>query len=419
MDGTALRNLMDHPLFAQLVWLGLLILVCVLVYFVAKVVLVGAVRRLVARSQTTWDDALVRAELFLRLAHIAPALVAFYGAQAIPELGPTLATLIQRVAASLIAIAIALSVGAFLTALNDNYSAKPENRRRPIGGYVQVVKIAVFLLMALIVVSILMDRSPWLFVSGIGAMTAVLLLIFKDTILSLVASVQITTNDMVHVGDWIEMPQFGADGDVVDVALHTVKVQNWDKTITTVPTHALISGSFKNWRGMSLSGGRRIKRSLFIDVASIRFLEPEEVQSFEGFALLGDYMRRKREEIEGYNAEDGRNPEISADIRRLTNVGTLRAYIASYLRNHPKIHGGMTLLVRQLAPGPRGLPIEMYCFTNTTDWNEYESIQSDIFDHILAIVPEFGLRVFQSPSGVDIERLAAESRRVDPSGHGG
>jgi len=419
MDGTALRNLMDHPLFAQLVWLGLLILVCVLVYFVAKVVLVGAVRRLVARSQTTWDDALVRAELFLRLAHIAPALVAFYGAQAIPELGPTLATLIQRVAASLIAIAIALSVGAFLTALNDNYSAKPENRRRPIRGYVQVVKIAVFLLTALIVVSILMDRSPWLFVSGIGAMTAVLLLIFKDTILSLVASVQITSNDMVHVGDWIEMPQFGADGDVVDVALHTVKVQNWDKTITTVPTHALISGSFKNWRGMSLSGGRRIKRSLFIDVASIRFLEPDEVQSFEGFALLGDYMRRKREEIEGYNAEDGRNPEISADIRRLTNLGTLRAYIASYLRNHPKIHGGMTLLVRQLAPGPRGLPIEMYCFTNTTDWNEYESIQSDIFDHILAIVPEFGLRVFQSPSGVDIERLAAESRRVDPSGHGG
>jgi len=380
---------------------------------------VGAVRRLVARSQTTWDDALVRAELFLRLAHIAPALVAFYGAQAIPELGPTLATLIQRVAASLIAIAVALSVGAFLTALNDNYSAKPENRRRPIRGYVQVVKIAVFLLTALIVVSILMDRSPWLFVSGIGAMTAVLLLIFKDTILSLVASVQITTNDMVHVGDWIEMPQFGADGDVVDVALHTVKVQNWDKTITTVPTHALISGSFKNWRGMSLSGGRRIKRSLFIDVASIRFLKPEEVQSFEGFALLGDYMRRKREEIEGYNAEDGRNPEISADIRRLTNLGTLRAYIASYLRNHPKIHGGMTLLVRQLAPGPRGLPIEMYCFTNTTDWNEYESIQSDIFDHILAIVPEFGLRVFQSPSGVDIERLAAESRRVDPSGHGG
>jgi len=419
MDGTALRNLMDHPLFAQLVWLGLLILVCVLVYFVAKVVLVGAVRRLVARSQTTWDDALVRAELFLRLAHIAPALVAFYGAQAIPELGPTLATLIQRVAASLIAIAVALSVGAFLTALNDNYSAKPENRRRPIRGYVQVVKIAVFLLTALIVVSILMDRSPWLFVSGIGAMTAVLLLIFKDTILSLVASVQITSNDMVHVGDWIEMPQFGADGDVVDVALHTVKVQNWDKTITTVPTHALISGSFKNWRGMSLSGGRRIKRSLFIDVASIRFLEPDEVQSFEGFALLGDYMRRKREEIEGYNAEDGRNPEISADIRRLTNLGTLRAYIASYLRNHPKIHGGMTLLVRQLAPGPRGLPIEMYCFTNTTDWNEYESIQSDIFDHILAIVPEFGLRVFQSPSGVDIERLAAESRRVDPSGHGG
>jgi miniconductance mechanosensitive channel len=276
-----------------------------------------------------------------------------------------------------------------------------------------VIKIVVFLLAALTVISILMDKSPWLFVSGIGAMTAVLILVFKDTILSLVASIQITSNDMVHVGDWIEMPQYGADGDVIDVALHTLKIQNWDKTITTVPTHALISGSFKNWRGMSLSGGRRIKRSLFIDMASIRFLEPEEVQSFQAFALLRDYIQEKREEIERYNADGGRNLAINADIRRLTNVGTLRAYILSYLRHHPSIHDGMTLLVRQLGPGPEGLPIEIYCFTSTTDWDAYEGIQADIFDHILAIVPEFGLRVFQRPSGADLDRLGATSDRAD------
>jgi len=405
MTDLTLQGLMEHPLLSQLIWLGLLLLLCVVVYFVAKVLLVGAIRKLVARSQTTWDDALVRAELFVRLAHIAPALVAFYGSQVISALGPVLSILIQRVAASLIVVVVALSVAAFLTAANDIYASKGENRRRPIKGYLQVIKIAVFLVAALIMVSILMDKSPWIFVSGIGAMTAVLILVFKDTLLSLVASIQITSNDMVHVGDWIEMPEFGADGDVIDVALHTVKIQNWDKTITTVPTHALITGSFKNWRGMSVSGGRRIKRSFFIDVTSIRFLEPGEVRRFEDFALLRDYVRVKSGEIERYNAEEGRNPEINADIRRLTNVGTLRAYILSYLRNHPKIRPNMTLLVRQLAPGSKGLPIEVYCFTSTTDWGAYEAIQSDLFDHILAIVPEFGLRVFQSPSGADVERL--------------
>jgi miniconductance mechanosensitive channel len=385
MNDLTLQGLMEHPLLSQVVWLGLLLLLCVVVYFAAKVVLVGAIRKLAARSRTTWDDALVRAELFVRLAHI-----------------------VQRVAASLVAVVVALSVVAFLTAVNDIYASRAENRRRPIKGYLQVIKIAVSLVAALVVVSILMDKSPWIFVSGIGAMTAVLILVFKDTLLSLVASIQITSNDMVHVGDWIEMPQFGADGDVIDVALHTVKIQNWDKTVTTVPTHALITGSFKNWRGMSLSGGRRIKRSFFIDVTSIRFLEPGEVSRFEDFALLGDYVRAKCGELERHNAAEGRNPEINADIRRLTNVGTLRAYILSYLRNHPKIHQNMTLLVRQLAPGPKGLPIEIYCFTNTTDWNAYEAIQSDVFDHILAIVPEFGLRVFQSPSGADVERLTRE-----------
>jgi miniconductance mechanosensitive channel len=236
-------------------------------------------------------------------------------------------------------------------------------------------------------------------------MTAVILLIFRDTILSLVASVQITGNDMVRVGDWIEMPQFGADGDVIDVALHTVKVQNWDKTITTIPTHRLISDSFKNWRFMSLSGGRRIKRALYIDIRTVRFLRDEEIDRFGEMALLRDYVHEKRHQIREHNAASEPPPGRNAEARRLTNLGTFRAYIERYLRADPRIHGGMTLIVRQLPPGPTGVPIELYCFTKTTAWSEYEGVQSDLFDHFLAIAPEFGLHVFQSPSGTDIARL--------------
>jgi miniconductance mechanosensitive channel len=244
-----------------------------------------------------------------------------------------------------------------------------------------------------------------LLLSGLGAMTAILLLIFKDTILSLVASVQLTAQDMVRVGDWIEMSQFGADGDVVDVQLHTVKVQNFDKTITTIPTHRLITDSFKNWRGMSQTGARRIKRAIFVDVSSIRFQTQDEVDHFTRFALLKDYIANKEQELTDYN--EGLNAEVDAEVnrRRLTNFGTFRAYAYNYLKNHPKIHQGMTLIVRQLGPGPEGSPLEIYCFTNTTEWNAYEDIQSDIFDHLLAIVPEFGLRLYQKPAGSDLANL--------------
>jgi len=229
------------------------------------------------------------------------------------------------------------------------------------------------------------------------------MLVFKDTILSLVASVQLTTNDLIRVGDWIEMPQFGADGDVVDVQLHTIKVQNWDKTITTIPTHRLITDSFKNWRGMSQSGARRIKRALYVDVSSIRFQTQDEVEHFTRFALLKDYVRRKEQELAEYHE----SLETDSDVnrRRLTNIGTFRAYAYNYLKNHPKIHKEATLIVRQLGPGPEGLPLEIYCFTNTTEWAVYEDIQSDIFDHLLAIVPEFGLRVYQKPAGTDLANL--------------
>ena len=401
---------LEHPIARDLVHLGVILVVAVLVYALARWFLVAAIRHLVKRSRVTWDDALVEARVFIQLAHIAPALVVYYGIQFVPDFNAGLATLLQRVAICVMVAVTAASASSFLTAVNEVYSANPEYRHRPIKGYLQVIKIAFFLVAALIIISTLMDKSPWLFVSGLGAMTAILLLIFKDTILSLVASVQIASNDMIHVGDWIEMPQAGADGDVIDVALHTVKVRNWDKTITTIPTHKFIDESFKNWRGMSESGGRRIKRAINIDMNSVRFLEDEEVERFERWALLCDYIEQKRQEIETSNRESGRDASINADIRRLTNVGTLRAYIRSYLHSHPKVHhAGYTLIVRQLAPRPTGLPIEIYCFSNDQAWDRYESIQADIFDHILAIVPEFGLRIFQAPAGADFDRLTASA----------
>jgi miniconductance mechanosensitive channel len=402
---------LDHPLLSDFVYLGLLLAGSFAVYWVVRGWLVWGIRRLVARSTATWDDALVDAKLFARLAHIPPLLVIYYGVAWIPELDEGLAALIQRVAVSLIVVMAATSLVAFLTAVNGVYESNPEYRRRPIKAYIQLLKIAIAVVTMIIVVSTLMDRSPWIFLSGLGAMTAVLLLVFRDTILSLVASIQIATNDMIHVGDWVEMPQAGVDGNVIEVALHTVKVQNWDKTISTIPTHQFIDESFKNWRGMSLSGGRRIKRSVYIDIRSVRFLSADEIEKFGHWALLADYIADKKAEIERYNAESGGDARVEADLRRLTNIGTLRAYIVGYLRNHPQIHErDYTLMVRQLAPGPQGLPLELYCFSNDQEWVNYEAIQSDVFDHILAIVPQFGLRVFQAPTGHDVADLVAAAK---------
>jgi miniconductance mechanosensitive channel len=256
-------------------------------------------------------------------------------------------------------------------------------------------------------ISLLIDQSPLILLSGLGAMAAVILLVFKDTILSLVASVQLTSNDMLRVGDWIEMPGMHADGDVIDIALHTVKIQNFDKTITTIPTHKLISESYRNWRGMSESGGRRIKRSISIDQNMIRFLSEDEVKELNRFRILRDYLARKEQEIADWNKGELAGEAEMVNARRLTNIGTLRAYIIGYLKNHRMISNDFTLLVRQLPPGPTGLPIEIYCFTATTNWGEFESIMADIFDHLLAILPEFGLKIFQEPSGSDV-RLFGE-----------
>ena len=403
MDVSAWFSELAEPLAKEAVPLVGLLVLSVVVYAIARWWLVAGVRGLVRRTQATWDDALVDANVFIRLAHVAPAVVIYQGLGSIEGLPEDFVAVAQRVALAVMIVVVTASVNSLLTAINDVYSRNPEYRRRPIKGYVQLAKIAIFGLTTIVVVAILVDRSPWLFLSGIGAMTAVVLLIFKDTILSLVASIQIASNDLLRVGDWVEMPQAGADGDVIDIALHTVKIQNWDKTITSIPTHRFIDEGFKNWRGMSRSGGRRIKRAVHIDVSSVRFLTPEEIEAFEQWELLSDYIRGKREELSSYNERSHGNEGVRAALRQLTNVGTFRAYVVSYLGAHPKIHStGYTLMVRQLAPGPEGLPLELYCFSNDQVWVNYEGIQGDIFDHVLAILPEFGLRAFQTPTGHDL-----------------
>jgi len=371
------------------------------------------VRALASRTQHTWDDALVKNKVGARLAQLVPAVVVNMGVQIVPGISESLEKLAMNLASAYMIVIVTITLVAALNALNDIYEANPEARKRPIKGFVQLLQLALMILGALLFIASLLDQSPVILLSGFGAMTAVLLLIFKDTLLSLVASVQLTAQDLVRVGDWIEVPQFGADGDVVDVELHTVRVQNWDKTITTIPTHRLISDSFKNWRGMSVSGGRRIKRALNLDASSIHFLSDEEVTRCKRFALLTDYLSGKEGELDQYNSQllagASADNDVAVNRRRLTNIGTFRAYVWQYLRQHPQIRQDMTLLVRPLPPGAHGVPIEIYCFTNTTEWAAYEDIQADIFDHVLAIVGEFGLRLFQQPAGTDFSKRACNA----------
>ncbi len=398
---------------AAVVWLGRLgaALVLILLAFVAnwltKRILLAVVSGVIRRSPTHWDDVMLERGVFTRLSHIAPALIIYFGAGAFPELQDT----IQRI--SLVYMMLAgLSVGhAFLDGVEDIYRGYEVSRQKPIKGYLQIVKIVLTIFVLVAAIAFLLGRSPWLMLSGLGAMTAILLLVFKDTILGLVASVQLSSNDMVRIGDWISMPKYGADGDVIDVTLHTVKVQNWDRTITTIPAYLMVTDSFTNWRGMSESGGRRIKRSVFLDMTSVRFCTGEMLDRFERFQLIRDYVRGRRAQIEEYNREHAIDTSELINGRHMTNLGTFRAYLQAYLKNHPKVHKEMILMVRHLAPGPTGIPIEIYFFSNDQDWVNYEGIQADIFDHVLAVVPVFGLRVFQNPSGHDVQELSGLARK--------
>lgn len=371
----------------------------------AKRVILAAVRKFAERTTTDWDDKLVERKVFQTLSHLAPALVLYSLAPTVLEDQGWVTAALKAAQIYMLLVGV-MSVSALMNALHDIYQTFAVARRIPIFAYLQVVKLLVTIAALIVVVSIVIEKSPLLLLSGLGAATAILLLVFKDTILGLVAGIQLVAHDMVRPGDWIEMPKYGADGDVEEITLNVVKVRNFDKTVTTIPTYALISDSFKNWRGMQESGGRRIKRSISIDVGTIKFLDRGEVDELMKITKLREYLKERRSEIEAHNEKYGDADASPANGRRMTNLGAFREYCKAFLRQHESIHKEMTFLVRQLAPTAKGLPIELYVFTNDQRWLFYEGIQADIFDHLFAVLPLFGLRPFQEPSGADVSQAA-------------
>ncbi len=387
------------------------LLLALLVHFTVGRALLSMLQRVAKRTRSGWDDELFSHRVFHRLLRLLPCWLVYVGVEALDGLHPVLELVLVRGTAITALFIATRALTAFLDACNGMYQQRPEAAARPVKGYVQVVQLVLWAGAVIVGVATAADKSPLLFLSGLGAMTAVLLLVFKDTLLGLVASVQLASNDMVRVGDWIEMPSNHADGAVVDIALHTVKVRNWDNTITTVPTWSLIAGGFKNWRAMFESGGRRIKRALIIEHASIRHLSDEEIVQLRGVSLLTGYLDEKKRVLAELNtAVPGEAKGVVTNLRRLTNIGTFRAYIQAWLDAHPLVHRNMFCMVRQLPPTAEGLPIEIYCFTTTVKWVEYEGIQSDIFDHVLAVAGEFGLRVYQAPSAADLRSLRPTAR---------
>ncbi|WP_273717883.1 MULTISPECIES: mechanosensitive ion channel family protein [Bartonella] len=395
--------IVQYPWLEAISWLIILTIVALLINFVGRKLLIHGAKKLSSflPKNTTTDIK----NAIQYLANIISAFILSVGVNFIPTLPDAFSTVIDNVANAFIIFFVVLTISASLNIINILYEQRPTARLKPIKGYIQIAKIALFAIAAVLMVATLIDRSPLILFSGLGAMAAVLMLIFQDTLLSLVAGIQISSTDMVRVGDWIEIPNLGADGDVIEIALHTVKVQNFDNTITSVPIRKLVTDPFKNWRGMQESGGRRIKRSLFIDQSSIHFLTEEEQKYLSRFNLLEDYFTQKIAEINQWNAQLDKNHDVLANTRRLTNIGTFRAYVFAYLQQHLNINPNMTFMARQLPPTENGLPLEIYCFTNTTVWLDYEQIQGDIFDHLYSILPFFGLKVFQNPSGYDFNQV--------------
>lgn len=408
--------------------LGALLVLAVIADWMKSRVLSKALGRVASEAEIALDKSFFDKNVLGRLAPIIPALVVYYGI--VPALGVTRAeaeaglapgylilfwTAVRRLTAAFIVLTLARTISAFVGAFHHIYMrAYSESIAKPIKGYVQVATLVIYVIAGVLMVATLLGRSPLVFLSGIGALAAVLMVVFRNTLVSFAASIQITSNDILRIGDWVEVPQVNANGTVVDIDLHTVRVQNWDKTISTIPTQRLIAESFKNWRGMSESGGRRIKRAILIDVNSVRFLEDDEMRELSRRerlrAHIGDRLGEvARSDSSGSGGDGNGTPEASQP----TNLELFRAYVEGYLRAHPKTHQEMTLMVRQLAPGPHGAPIEIYCFSNDTEWLGYEAFQSKIFDHLFAILPEFGLRAFQDRSGSDLPRRREPLARVE------
>ena len=394
------KSVLSGQWYTSYLLIGML---CLVAYFITSRILLRTVSHLFKKTSTKFDDILIEERVFSKLPFLVP-LVILYNSKDLLYWN----NLLDRVILSTIALIFLYSLNALINALNEMFKLTDLSKKFSIKSYTQIGKLLINIFGIIVVIAVLTGNSPVYLLSGLGALTAVLILVFKDTILSLVSSVQISSNDLFKVGDWVEAPQFGADGDVIDIALHSVKIQNWDKTISVIPTNKLIDSSFKNWRGMAESGGRRIKRSINIDMSSIKFCTNEMIGRYSKYNVIANYIKVKLEEVQRFNIENNITDESLINGRSLTNIGTFRAYIEGYLRNHNKIHNEMTFLVRQLSPSANGLPIEIYVFSNDTDWLNYEKIQADIFDHLLAVVSEFELKVFQNPSGSDFKSSFAD-----------
>ncbi|MFW5759011.1 MAG: mechanosensitive ion channel family protein [Bacteroidota bacterium] len=401
LSNWGLTNVSTHPLKAFF-FLLIITVLAIILNWIAKFLIMKLVRKLVRKSKNRWDDVFLEKHVFQRLSHLAPVLVIYLVAPAFMAEFPIMVDL-AYLAANLYLIFIFLIVFyALLDAIGAIYNEFEIARTKPIKGYLQVTKIISGIVAVIFALATILDKSPVYIFTGLGALTAVLLLVFRDTILNFVAGVQVTANNLVEIGDWIEMPKYGADGDVIDISLNTVLIRNFDRTLTTIPTYALVSDSFKNWRGMVQTGGRRIMRNIYIDINTIRGCDEEMLERFSKVSLLKDYIAKRKAEIEAHNKKYNLDPENPLNGRRMTNIGILRAYITHYLQRHPSIHKELTCMVRQMQPQEKGLPLQIYAFTNDINWVNYEAIQADIFDHILSVVSQFDLKIFQLPSQIQL-----------------
>ncbi len=389
----------------EFLWFLAVVIVGVIGFFITRFLVIRAVHILVAKSKTNWDDILAEKRVFTRLAWFAPALIINFLTPYVLGEFEVLVRLIQLATAIYMVIVILNVAIALLNAFQEIYNTYDKAKEKPIKGYIQVGKIVAYIIATIVIITILLGRQNLGWLAGFGAFSAVLMLVFKDPILGFVGGIQLSANNMVKIGDWIEMPKYGADGNVIDISLTTVKVQNWDKTITTIPTYTLVTDYFRNWRGMEESGGRRIKRSINIDMNSVKFCTPEMLERFKKIEYVSDYVDKTEKVVTEYNRKRNIDNDILVNGRRQTNIGVFRAYLRGYLRNNPRVRQDMTFLVRQLQPGPEGLPIEIYVFSKDQEWAKYEDLQSDIFDHVLAVIPAFELNVFQQPSGRDFANI--------------
>jgi len=387
------------PLTSILVGTIIILLLCRLSYYLAKHQVLVMIKKIVLNSRNTWDDLIFEQKDFSNFALLIPFLFLLFLTPLFISIDSVYGHFLISTAKVAISFQVARCIGAILNVVKSLYKQTAQERYLPLNATIQVIKLAIYLITTILAISIILDRSPIYLFSGLGALTAVLLLVFQDTIKGLVASIQISANRMVAPGDWIEIPTYGADGDVLEIGLNTVKVKNFDNTVTTVPTYALMSGSFKNWRDMFNSGGRRIKRTISIDISSITFHNNHQIEQLSQIKLISDYLKAKQKEIS--LAGEGSDENYHINNRQLTNIGTFRAYIEAYLQQHEKVHHQMTCMVRQLSATPTGLPLELYFFSNEQSWINYEMIQADIFDHLFAMVPIFDLKVFQHPTGHD------------------